>query len=133
MARTMRNLKLSVWHLAIWLALAMVTAALAVQVCLRYNTAAGTDLTRAHIVWIGISVLFGPLVGPMANPQAGETVRAAGWTAAFAALVFASLSPFILRRRPVTTGIAVLCWLGFFGAACLWFASALVSLGFFLS
>lgn len=129
----MRTLKLSVCHLAIWLVLALAAGAVAVQVCLRYNTAAGTDLTCSHILWIGISVLFGPMVGPMANPQAGETMRAAQWTVALVALVLGSLSPFTFLKRPVTTGVAVLCWIGFICAACLWFASALVSLGFFLS
>jgi hypothetical protein len=129
----MRHLKLCVWHGAVWMALALAAATMAVQLCLRYNATAGTDLTTGHIVGIGVSVLLGPMVGPIGHAQAGETIRAAVWTGSLLALVLGSLSPFMLLRRPVTTCVTTLCWMGFFFAAGLWFASALVSLGFFLS
>ncbi len=127
------KLHLSWWHLAIWLVLAAVAATLAVQLCLRYNAAAGTDLAPGRILWIGISILFGPLVGPMANPASGDLTCPVLWSSVLGIVVLLSVYPFVFLKREVPPVFAGLCWSGYVCAALAWFASALVSLGFSLS
>ena len=129
----MKNLKPSVWHLAIWLALAVLTGLAATQVCLQYNVAAGTDLTRGQIILIGVLVLFGPMVGLIANPGGGEVIRTAAWTGVLMFLLLASLAPFCLLKRTVTTAMAAFCWTTFLIASLLWFCGALFSLAYYLS
>jgi hypothetical protein len=128
-----RMLKLGHWHFAIWLALAAAASGLAVCGCLVYNLVAGTDKTPGHIVQISAAVLAGPMVGPVANPGAGEYPQARTWTATlFTALVLAA-SPFLFVRRIVPLAVALICWTAFLAATILWFFGAMISLGVFLS
>lgn len=126
-------LKLGPWHLAIWLALAAAASGLAVHACLGYNSVAGTDKTSGHMVQISAAMLAGPLVGPVANPGAGERPQARTWTAILFTIWIMAASPFLFVRRIVPAAVALICWLAFVAATLLWFFGALVSLGVFLS
>jgi hypothetical protein len=128
-----RKLKLGYWHLATWLALAAVATGLAVRGCLDYNVVAGTDKTPAHIVQISAAVLAGPMVGPVANPGAGEYRQAWTWTAILLTVQLVAVSPFLIVRRFAPWPIALICWAAFLAATLLWFFGAMVSLGVFLS
>jgi hypothetical protein len=128
-----RMLKLGHWHFAIWLALAAVATGLAVRGCLDYNVVAGTDKTRAHIVQISAAVLAGPMVGPVANPGAGEYPQAWTWAAILFAVLLLAASPFLFVRRIVHPAVALICWIAFLTATLLWFFGAMISLGVFLS
>src|SRR5262245_40652789 len=75
-----RMLKLGHIHMAIWLAFAAASTGFAVHGCLNYNTIAGTDKTRGHIIQISAAVLAGPMVGPVANSAATSEIPAA-WKA----------------------------------------------------
>ncbi len=130
----MWTLRLSVWHVVIWCALALLMAATAVYACQEYNVIAGTDKTPAHIARIALAVVTGPWVGPVANPGAND-VNEALWiaTVVLIGLQLLSLVPFVVLRRPVSTLTAASAWLCFFGATVLWFVSAGLSLGHHLS
>jgi hypothetical protein len=128
-----RMLKLDYWHGAIWLALAATASSLAVRGCLDYNAVAGTDKTPGHIVQISAAVLAGPLVGPIANPGAGERPQAFAWTAILFTIMLLAAGPFLLVQRTVPIAIALICWISFVAATILWFFGAMISLAFFLS
>jgi hypothetical protein len=128
-----RMLRLGHWHFASWLALAAVATGLAVHGCLDYNVVAGTDKTPAHIVQISAAVLAGPMVGPVANPGAGEYPQAWTWAAILFAVLLLAASPFLLVRRIVPTAVALICWIVFLAATVLWFFGAMISLAVFLS
>jgi hypothetical protein len=131
--RPWRTLKVGYWHLTIWLGLATAATGLSVKGCQDYNKVAGTDKTPGHITWISAATLAGPLVGPVANPGAGEARMARTWTLILAAVLLLSLSPFLLVRRVAHAAIAVASWTGFVAASVLWFFGAMISLGVFLS
>ena len=126
-------LKLGYWHLVIWTALGSAASGLTVRGCLDYNTVAGTDKTHEHIARISAAALAGPLVGPVANPAAGETPMARKWTAILFSVMLVTAGPFLLVRRMVHWAVALFCWLAFIAATILWFFGAMISLGFFLS
>lgn len=128
-----RILKPGYWHLGIWLALGAGASGLSVRGCLDYNEVAGTDKTPAHIVQISAAALAGPLVGPVANPGAGEWLEARRWTAILAVVLLLSAGPFLMVRRVVPLSVALIFWLGFVAASVLWFFGAMISLGVFLS
>jgi hypothetical protein len=128
-----RMLRLGRWHLAVWLALAAVATGFSVGGCLDYNVVAGTDKTPTHIVQISAAVLAGPMVGPVANPGAGEYPQAWTWTAILFGVQFLAASPFLFVRRVVHPAVALICWTVFFAATVLWFFGAMISLGVFLS
>jgi len=128
-----RMLKLGNWHFASWLALAAAATGLAVRGCLDYNVVAGTDKTPAHIVQISVAVLAGPMVGPVANPGAGEYPQAWTLTVILFAVLFLAASPFLFVRRIVPIAVALTCWITFLAATILWFLGAMISLSVFLS
>lgn len=128
-----RMLRLGHWHFAIWLALAAASAGCTVYGCLEYNEIAGTDKTPRHIVQISAASLAGPMVGPVANPGAGETAGALTCTAILFTIQLIAASPFLQVRRIVPFTAALFCWTAFLGATILWFFGAMISLGFFLS
>jgi hypothetical protein len=128
-----RMLRLGHWHFASWLALAAVATGLAVRGCLDYNVVAGSDKTPAHIVQISTAVLAGPLVGPVANPGAGEYPQARTWAAILFTVLFLATSPFLFVRRIVPFAVALICWIIFLAATIVWFFGAMISLGVFLS
>jgi hypothetical protein len=128
-----RMLRLGHWHFASWLALAAAATALAVHGCLDYNVVAGTDKTPAHIVQISAAMLAGPMVGPVANPGAGEYPQAWTWTATLFTVLFLAASPFLFVRRIVPIAVALICWIAFLAATILWFFGAMISLAVFLS
>ena len=106
---------------------------LAVHGCLDYNVVAGTDKTSAHIVQISAAMLAGPIVGPVANPGAGEYPQAWTWTAILIAVLLLAASPFLFVRRIVPFAVALICWTAFLAATILWFFGAMISLAVFLS
>jgi hypothetical protein len=128
-----KNLRLTFLHLGLWLGLAMASAVIAVLACLRYNEVAGMDKTLPHIAAIATAVLAGPLVGPVANPDGGGHVRAIGLTAVMACSVLGSLAPFVFVKRPVSKLAFGFAWAGFILVSVVWFLSALVSMGMYLS
>lgn len=128
-----RMLKLGCWHLAIWSGLAAAATGMAVRGCQDYNAIAGTDKTPEHIVQISAAVLGGPLVGPIANPGAGEAPQAWRWMAILFTILLLSAGPFLFVRRAVPLAVASICWLAFVAASVLWFFGAMISLGVFLS
>jgi hypothetical protein len=132
-ARSWRMLALSCWHLVIWLALGAAASGLAVRCCLQYNEVAGTDKTPQHILRISAAVLTGPMVGPVANPGAGETPAAWRWTAILFTALFLAAGPFLFVRRIVSVVVALVSWIGFVAASVLWYFGAMFSLGMFLS
>jgi len=113
--------------------LAAVATGLAVFGCLDFNAIAGTNKTPRHIVQISAAVLAGPMVGPVANPGAGEYPQARTWTAILFAVVFLAASPFLFLRRIVPLAVVLICWTEFLAATILWFLGAMISLGVFLS
>ena len=130
-------LRLTWWHLGLWLGLAVVAGGISLRACLRYNEVAGTDKSPAHIAAITVGVLAGPLVGPVANPHSGSffkappTVIAA--TLGLLGVQLLALAPFLFVKRAVSTAVFAAAWTGFIAAAGLWFGAALVSLGVHLS
>jgi hypothetical protein len=128
-----RTLKPGCWHFATWLGLAAAASGMAVRGCQDYNTVAGTDKTPGHIVQISAAVLAGPMVGPIANPGAGEAPQAWRWTAILLAVLLIAAAPFLFVRRAVPLAVALICWMAFVAASLLWFFGAMISLGIFLS
>lgn len=128
-----RALNLEHWPIAAWLALATIATGFTVHGCLEYNKIAGTDKTAGHIIQISAATLAGPMVGPVANPGAGEYPQARKWTGILFVVLLLATSPFLLVRRVVSIPIAVICWLAFLGATILWFFGAMISLGVCLS
>lgn len=133
----MKTLRLTWWHLGLWLGLAVVAGVISLQACLRYNELAGTDKSPAHIVAITVAVLAGPLVGPVANPHPAELFKIPP-TVLVATLVLLivqgmALTPFVVVKRSVPTALFVAAWVAFITASSIWFGAALVSLGYFLS
>ncbi len=128
------TLRLSTWHLMVWIVLAVLMSASVVQACRDYNSIAGTDKTPRHIAWIALAVVTGPDLGPVANPGAtGVRNQLPYWTGGLVALQLMSLIPFVSIRRPVHWAVVVLAWMGFVGATLLWFFAAGLSLGHHLS
>lgn len=121
------------WHAAVWLGLATAATGLAANGCLQYNEVAGTDKTPAHIARISAATLAGPLVGPVANPGAGESPQARRWAAVLFAVWCLAASPCLVVRRTVPWPVAALCWAAYTAATVLWFFGAMISLGVFLS
>lgn len=136
-APPMKTLRLTWWHLGLWLALAVVAGVISLQACLRYNEVAGTDKSPAHIVAITVAVLAGPLVGPVANPHHSAPFKVPPIVLVATLVLLAvqglALAPFLVVKRAVSTKLLVAAWAGFIVAASAWFGAALVSLGFFLS
>lgn len=128
-----RMLKPGYWHLVIWLGLGATSSGMAVNGCLTYNEIAGTDKTPEHISRISAAVLAGPMVGPVANPAAGETPMARTWTAILFAVLLVAAGPFLFVRRLVHWSIALISWTAFVAATILWYFGAMISLGMFLS
>lgn len=126
-------LKLSSFHVLTTGLIGAVAAGFAIAMCLDYNRIAGTDKTPLEIGRIAAGVFLGPLVGPIANPGAGERVDAIVRTGILALFVISGAAPFLLVRRRVSTPAALVAWIGFLCGLLLWFLGALVSLAVFLS
>lgn len=131
----MTTIKLSSWHIGLWIVLTVVAAGLAQYSCIRYNDFAGTDKTPGHVAIISVAVLSGPVVGPIANPYAGSdfTKSAVKWTLLLLCGVLVSLCPFVFIKRPVSMVVSGLSWAGFVAMSVVWFVAAIVSLGIALS
>jgi hypothetical protein len=132
-----KTLRLTPWHLGLWLGLALVAGGLSLRACLRYNEVAGTDKTPAHIATITVAVLAGPLVGPVANPHPSHPFQLPPalvvTTLGLLAVQGLALLPFLVVKRAVPTALFGAAWIGFLAAAGLWFSAALVSLGIYLN
>ena len=127
------TLRLGYCHLLVWTLMGSVTALAAMYICLEYNKVAGTDKTPWHIARISAAVFSGPMVGPVANPGAGESNQAAFMSVVLLGFLGVAALPFLLIRRPVPKFVAVAAWFVFLCATFLWFFSSIVSLGVFLS
>jgi len=128
-----KTLRLTWWHLGLWLSLALVAGGIAVRACLRYNEVAGTDKSPVHIAVIAAAVLAGPLVGSVANPDGGGHGGTILITALLAAGVFGALAPFTFVKRPVSRLAFGFARAGFVLVSVVWFLAALISLGIYLS
>ena len=128
----MSPLRLSVRHVLLWLILAVIAGFIAAWACIDYNKYAGTDLESGHIALISVSVLTGPMVGPVANPAAGDDF-AIVLTAIVSPAMILSICPFVFIRRPVRLSTAALAWSGFIVCSLLWFGSSILSLAQYLS
>ncbi len=128
------SLRLTRWHLIVWLTLAIVAATIAVRACFVYNHLAGTDKSPRHIAVIASAVLVGPMIGSVANPG---TLYGPSWliacTAALLAGLALSICPFLFVKRQVTPLACWFAWCGYMSMALLWFSSSILSLGYFLS
>ena len=130
----MWKLRLSVWHLVVWLTMATVHMGLVYKACLGYNEIAGTDKTPGHIALICLAALAGPWCGPVANWSGGVDVPSmAGLSAMLIGFQLLSLLPFVLVNRPVPLIAVIAAWTLFVFASGLWFFAGGLSLGFFLS
>ncbi len=128
----MKTLHLSLWHLGIWLGLAACAAAILVS--LRYNEVAGTDKTPGHIARIAAALMAGPMIGPVANPDSmGFRSQTVGLTMVLGGVLLLSLSPFVLRKAPVSKPVFAVVWAGFVLTSVVWFLGEIVSLGVYLS
>ena len=133
----MKTLRLTWRHLGLWLGLAVVAGGISLRACLRYNEVAGTDKSLAHIAAITVGVLAGPLVGPVANPSQSNPLRVSPSVVTATVLLLGAqvlaLAPFVLVKRAVSSAVFAAAWAGFIVVAGLWFGTALVSLGIYLS
>lgn len=127
------TLRPGLFHLIVWFLVGIPAAVLSVLVCLSYNEVAGTDKTPLHIAQISIAMFSGPMVGPVANPAAGESPSAVRATVVLLVIFLVGTSPFLIVRRAVSKPVAIVAWTGFLAVTVLWFFGALVSLGVFLS
>jgi len=136
MNSTHKTLRLTRWHLGLWLGLAALAGGLSLWACLRYNEVAGTDKSPVHIATITVAVLAGPLVGPVANPHHANPFKIPSSvitaTLLLLGLQFLALAPFLFVKRAVSWVAFAAAWAGFIVAACAWFGAALISLGFHL-
>ena len=123
--------RLGYWHLGIWLILWFVTALMARYTCTEYNKIAGTDLTPEHMLRISASMVFGPMVGPIANPGAGNAFRgmAMRLTGFLLFLQIVAICPFIFFGRNMPLWATILSWIFFVVCGMAWFYGGLVSLG----
>lgn len=132
-----KTLRLTWWHLGLWLALAAVAGVISLRACLRYNEVAGTDKSPADIAAITVGVLAGPLVGPVANPHHANPFLVPPTVVVATGLLLGAqvlaLAPFVLVKRTVSPAVFAAAWAGFIVVAGLWFGAALVSLGIYLS
>lgn len=129
-----QNMRLSRYHLIVWVVYWAIAAAIAERTCQTYNSVAGTAKTPQHIAAIAVGVVIGPKIGSFANSgtfgggPSGGTI----YSVLFVGL-FASLSPFVFVKRRVSRLVYFLAWGGYLAACLAWFGSAILSLGHFLS
>ncbi len=129
-----RSMRLSRWHLIVWLSFWVIAAAIAERACNTYNSLAGTAKTPQHVAAIVVGVVIGPEIGPFAN--SGTFGAGPSAVTIYSVLffgLFASLSPFIFVKQRVSTIVHFLAWGGYLAACVAWFGSAVLSLGHFLS
>jgi hypothetical protein len=130
-----RSIRLSRWHLIVWMTFWAIAAAIAERGCNTYNSLAGTAKTPQHIAAIAVGVITGPMVGPFANSGAfsGGPSGVKIYSVLLLLGLFASLSPFMFIKRRVSRLVHFLAWCGYLTACVVWFGSAILSLGHFLS
>lgn len=127
-------MRLSRYHLIVFVSFAAIAATIAVRACLIYNEFAGTDKTPLHIAAIALGVVMGPMTGPFANSgEIGGPPLLILWTVILFVGLLATLSPFAFIKRQVSPGLHVLAWGGYLLACLAWFSSSIVSLGHYLS
>ena len=129
-----KKLRLSRYHLVIWILIWAIAAAMAQRGCNTYNSIAGTDKTPQHIAAISVGVVMGPKIGPFAS--SGTFDGGPSWVSIYTVLflgLFASLSPFVFVKTRVSRIVHTLAWCGYTAACVAWFGSAVLSIGHFLS
>jgi hypothetical protein len=129
-----QTLRLSRYHLIVWVACWVIAAALAERACHNYNAVAGTAKTPQHIAAIAVGVVIGPKIGLFANSGtfSGGPSAVMIYSVLFLGL-FASLSPFVFVKRQVSRFVHLLAWCGYLAACVAWFGSSILSIGHFLS
>lgn len=127
-------MRLSRWHLIVWITFWAIAAAIAERGCNTYNSLAGTAKTPQHIAAIVVGVVIGPEIGPFASSGTfGGGPSAVTIYAVLFLGLFASLSPFIFVKKRVSLIVLSLAWCGYLAACVAWFGAAILSLGHFLS
>lgn len=128
---SLSRLGLGYWHLGIWLILWFIAALMARYSCTEYNKIAGTDLTSEHMLRISASMVFGPMVGPIANPGISKAVRdvAMRFTGFLLFLQIVAICPFVFFGRNMPIWATILSWIFFVVCGMAWFYGGLVSLG----
>jgi len=131
---TGQSLRLSRYHIIVWVSFWMISAAIAERGCATYNSLAGTAKTQQHIAAIAVGVVIGPKIGPFASSGTfeGGPSGVMIYTVLFLGL-FASLSPFVFVKMRVSRIVHFLAWCGYIAACVAWFGSAIISIGHFLS
>ena len=127
-------MRLSRWHLIVWMAFWAIAAAIAERGCNTYNSLAGTAMSPQHITAIVVGVVIGPEIGPFAssgNFDGGPSLVTI-YSVLFLCL-FASLSPFVFVKKRVSLIVLSFAWSGYLAACVAWFGAAILSLGHFLS
>ena len=128
-AGTNTTLKLTYWHLSIWLVMAAVAAAITFQACQVYLT----NKTPGKVAVTTVAVLAGPMVGPIANPYAGISRFTIVSMLIVSFGVILALCPFVFVKRRVSNWGFAAAWSGFLVASAIYFTAAVVSLGTYLS
>lgn len=116
-----------------WAAASLLAMLLALMGCLNYNEVAGTDMTAGQIAQAVLGMNLGPFIGPvLASSGFGESFYRYLVPLPTGLLLLAGILLLFLGRRP-RPAVQVALWLVHILAALVWFASALLSLAFYLS
>ena len=117
----------------VWLPAGVLAMAVTLRGCWQYNSIAGTDLTRTHIAGVVASVHLGPFLGPLQSSSGFHEDFYRALVPIPVATLIAGWLPFVVVRRPVRWGWAVIAWTLCAAAAAVWYGAALLSLAFWLS
>ena len=127
----MVRLRLGEWHVLAWGVPCLWAMAMAVRACLRYNEVAGTDLSTGSIAGHALAMIAGPFAGPLTG--GGDESFYRMLTPIPLLVLAASWLPFLLVKRPLSAPVRILAWSINVAGAWVWFASAILSLGYRMS
>ena len=129
-----QRMRLSRYHLIVWVICWVIAAGLAERACHNYNAVAGTVKTPQRIMAVAVGVVIGPKIGIFANSGtlSGGPSAVMIYSVLFLGL-FASLSPFVFVKRQVSRVVHLLAWCGYLAACLVWFGSSTISIVHFLS
>ena len=127
------GLRIGKRHLFIWLPLSLLAMASAAWACVEYNRVAGTDITPVGMARIAAAMNFGPFLGPLISGTGFREEFYRRMVPVPVVLLVIGWLPFLLVRRPVGRPVRVAAWALNLLAGFVWFASAGLSLGYYLS
>ena len=131
---TAQSLRLSRYHILVWVSFWVIAALIAERGCATYNSIAGTAKTPQHIAAIAVGVVIGPKIGPFASSGTFEGGPSGAMIYTVLVLgLFLSLCPFVFVKTRVSRIVHFLAWCGYIAACGAWFGSAILSIGHFLS